>query len=403
VSRIILHIDMNSYFASVEQQANPFLRGKAIGITGKRQERSVIATASIEAKALGVKTAMSTWEAKKICPELILIAGDPEKYSEITERFNKIFKDFTHQVERFSVDESFLDLTLEAGDYFTATMIAQMIRMRLSEECGLWITASIGIGPNKLIAKLSSERMKPNGLTVTRPEDVIKLMDSVELQDVCGIGPATDYQLKNLGLTSFKHLREYPINLLIQKFKKRGYWLHEAAFGRDSSSVVPENKKPKSIGHSYTLPENTFDPDVIQHYLLGLADKVGWRLRRGGFSTCCISTYVRFSDFSDHSHEHCFREPVDDGFKLFKIAWKLIEKNIITSPKQVRLIGLSARQLTNDPKQSSLLLSEQKSQQLLPALDKIQNRYGPNSWTRASLLRTNLKKRTSGFAYDHAL
>lgn len=140
-NRIYIHIDMNSYFASVEQQANPFLRGKPIAITGKRydgqeQTRSVVTTASIEAKSLGVKTAMSTWEAKRICPSLLLYPGDPEKYSAITHRFNNIFHEFTHIVDQFSVDESFLDVTEAAGDYLGASFIAQAIRMRLREDCG---------------------------------------------------------------------------------------------------------------------------------------------------------------------------------------------------------------------------------------------------------------------------
>jgi len=189
--RIIMHIDMNSYFASVEQQANPFLRGKPIGVTGKsfdtnesaKAQRSIIATASIEAKRLGIKTAMSTSEAKRLLPSLIIVPGDPEKYAEITHRFNKIFNEFTDQVEIFSVDESFLDVTDWAQDYFGATMMAQAIRERIKEDCGERITCSIGIAPNKLIAKLASESHKPNGLTVVRPEQVLDFVASQKLGD----------------------------------------------------------------------------------------------------------------------------------------------------------------------------------------------------------------------------
>ncbi|MBI5369754.1 DNA polymerase IV [Candidatus Uhrbacteria bacterium] len=221
IPSIILHIDMNSYFASVEQQANPFLRGKPIGITGKHQERSIIATASIEAKRLGVKTAMSTWEAKQICPSLILYPGDPEKYSDITRRFNATYREFTDRVESFSVDESFLDLSERTPDYFGAACIALTIRQRLKEELGEYITASIGIAPNKLMAKLSSESVKPNGLTVTPPQQVLNLLDRSALQDLCGIGPCIEQRLNALGIFTFKQLRTFslPIGLLLNPSK----------------------------------------------------------------------------------------------------------------------------------------------------------------------------------------
>lgn len=414
MSRIIMHIDMNSYFASVEQQANPLLRGKPIGITGKaaakknsRLSRSVVATASIEAKRLGVKTAMSTWEAERICPSLILIAGDPAKYAEITQRFNDIYKKFSDKIQRFSVDESFLDITEEAQDYFGATMTAQMIREQLRKECGDLITASVGIGPNKLIAKLSSERIKPNGLTVTKPKDVLALMDDSELRDVCGIGSRIEQRLHALGITSFKHLRQYPLHLLLEEFNSYGYWLHEAAHGRDASPVESDEAAPKSIGHSYTLPADSWDPEEIQKYLLGLCDKVGWRMRRDGYATQCVSTYIRFGDFAGTGRERRLSESVNDGLKLFKIAWGLIDpllrkhNNRLSSP--VRLVGISASRLIQGKEQPTLFPRDQKFQNILPALDKIQHRYGMGSWTRASLLSTNIRERTSGFAYDHEL
>ncbi len=402
MNKIIIHIDMNCYFASVEQQANPLLRGKPIGITGKSQKRSVVATASIEAKRLGVKTAMSTWEATKICPSLILISGDPEKYSEITNRFNQIYSEFTDKIEKFSVDESFLDITEEAQDYFGATFIAQAIRARLKEECGERITASIGIGPNKLIAKLSSESVKPNGLTVTKPSEVITLLDSSELQDVCGIGPRIERRLNNLGIINFEGLREFPIEQLVREFKSYGYWLQNAANGIGDSNVNPENSDPKSVGHSYTLPQDTWDTNTIKRYLLGLSDKVAWRLRRDGFIAKRITTYIRYGDFSGSGQQKKFQESTNDGLILFKSAWKMISAWKDES-KSVRLVGISASDLSKAPIQQSIFKKDRKMNSIIPALDKIQNRYGSKSWTRASLLQTKFKERSSGFHYDHEI
>ncbi len=403
---------MNSYFASVEQQANPFLRGKPIGIVGKNQKRTIVATASIEAKRLGVKTAMSTWEAKKICPSIIFIPGDPEKYGYITQTFNALFLEFTDRVQQFSVDESFLDITEQAKDYFGAVWIGQRLRERLKETCGEWITASIGIAPNKLLAKLASESVKPNGLTIVQQEDAIQLLDSQKLDDVCGIGSHTAKHLNNLGIMNFKQLREFPLKSLVEEFSggagsasggdSLGFWLHEAAYGRDDSELDLEETDPKSVGHSYTLPNDTFDETTIRRYLLGMCEKVAWRLRRDKFFAQGISVYVRYGDFSGAGKQHTMKESLSNGLDLFRVAWKLIE--FIRDPSRpVRLLGISASHLSRSKQSMSLFKKEQKTVSVLSALDALQHRYGNRVWTRASLLEIEFKERSSGFRYDHEL
>lgn len=410
MGNIILHIDMNSYFASVEQQANPFLRGKPVGITGKHQKRSIVATASIEAKRLGVKTAMSTWEAKRICPSIIFYSGDPEKYSYIMHRFNTIYRQFTDRVEEFSVDESFLDLTEVAKDYFGATCIALTIRERLREELGEWITASIGIGPNKLMAKLCSGQIKPNGLTVVQPKDVVTHLDRSSLQDVCGIGPRIEQRLNALGILTFEQLRMFPLEKLVEEFKNYGFWLHEAAYGRDlSSSVIPtepegraEGSPPKSYGHSYTLPYDTDDPREMRRCLLGLADRVAWRMRRDGCVARRIHAYVRYQDFTGMGQQQIMREPTATGLTLFKTAWHLIDR-WRDDTKSVRLLGISASDLLHIDEPQSIFKKERKMRSLQKSLDRLQHRYGARAWTRASLLDVEFKARSSGFHFDHEL
>lgn len=391
---------MNAYFASVEQQANPFLRGKAIGVTGKRKERTVVAAASREAKRLGVKTAMSTWEATRILPSILLVAGDPEKYGDITRRFNAIFHEFTDQVQQFSVDESFLDITETAGDYLGATVIAYAIKERLREECGAYITASVGIAANKPMAKLASESMKPDGLVVAPPNRVLALLDASELGDLCGIGPRIETRLNELGIFSFAHLREYPLHLLRQEFHSYGDWLHEAAHGRGDDDVRAEEEEQKSYGHSYTLPADTRDPNAVRRYLLTLSDKVAWRMRRDGVAARCVSAHVRYGDFSGAGKEHRFQEATDDGLKIFDIAWGMMRA---WNAKPVRLVGVTASGLTRGCEQGSLFQKEQKMTSALSALDQLQTRFGDRAWTRASLLSTNVLDRTSGFRYDHEL
>ena len=408
-NRIILHIDFNSYFASVEQQANPFLRGKPIGITGKHQERSVVATASIEAKALGVKTAMSTWEAKKICPSLILWPGDPKKYSDITERFNQILKTLAPDVMQFSVDESFVDITQEAGDYFTATCMAQQLRAKLREAFGPHVTASIGIAPNRLMAKLASESVKPNGLTVVHSKNILHLLNTSDLQALCGIGPRIHKRLEALGITNFQQLREYPLTQLKQEFHSYGQWLHEAAWGNDWEGVqdatdktlrTANEKNPKSYGHSYTLPADTNNPTILKRYLLGLADKVAWRMRRDGFQARRIHTVIRYGDFGSRHEQRTAKEASNNGLNLFKAAWHMLQPHLHTP---IRLIGISASQLQHQPPQPPLFKKDQKIQSVTKALDTLQHRYGSGIWKRASTIPITFKSRSSGFHFDHTL
>ncbi len=398
--RIILHVDMNSYFASVEQQANPFLRGKPIGVTGKRKERSVVAAASREAKKLGVATAMSTWQAKKILPSIILVMGDPEKYGDITRRFNAVFREHTHLVEQFSVDESFLDVTDTARDFLGATVIAQSIKARLQEECGAFIKASVGIASNKPMAKLASERMKPDGLTVVLPGRETELLDASALEDVCGIGPRIAARLRGLGVDSFADLRARPVAQLVAAFNSYGNWLHDVAHGRGDDHVAPDESDPRSVGHSYTLPTNTEDPAVVRHYLLTLCDKVAWRMRRDGFAARCVTAYIRYGHFHGIGKQRQLREPINDGLKLFETAWDMMRH---WNDAPVRLVGVSASSLVHGNEQSSLFQKERKMSSVLTALDAIQTRYGSRAWTRASLLTTDVMERTSGFRYDHEL
>lgn len=399
-----MHIDMNSYFASVEQQANPFLRGRPIGVTGKRQERSVVAAASREAKKLGVKTAMATWEAKRILPSIIIVMGDPEKYGEITQRFNNIFHEFTDRVQQFSVDESFLDVSDIARTYEDAQQIALEIKKRLREDCGECITASIGIAPNKLVAKAASEFKKPDGLTVVRPREVLPFLDRLNLQDICGIGPRIEKRLNAMGIENLTQLRERPVEDLTNEFKSYGAWLHEAAFGHDASEVVPGEEEPKSMGHSYTFPRDLRTAEEIRRGLLMLCDRVAWRLRREGFAAREVTAYVRYGNFGSDGRQHRFQEPVNDGLKIFEIAWNIVSQLPgVDYGKSVRLLGVTAGALTRGAQQASLFEKERKMTSTLSALDSLQRRFGSSAWTRAALLKTKLLERTSGFHYDHEI
>jgi len=407
MSKIILHIDFNSFFASVEQQANPFLRGKPIAITGKRgvkdMTRSIVATASIEAKRLGVKTPMPIFEAKRICPELIVLPGDMRKYSEITKRMLKVLNENCDVVEQFSTDEAFADITCIAEDYFGATIIAQIIRNKISKTCGERCTVSIGIGPNKEIAKLASGAVKPNGLIVVQPNEVKAFLDKRSLGEVCGIGRATEKHLEKLGISSFKTLQKADKNLLLNEFKSvTGNWLYNIAQGIGNNKVNNQVEDPKSVGHSYTFPYDLESDIEIQTNLLALSDRVAYRLRRDGFGASTVSLLVRYSDFSSNHAQMRLENPINDGLMIYKNAWAILDR-IRDTNKPIRLLGISTSNLTKANTPVPLFEKQKKMQRTLKACDYIAIKFGQDSVTRAATMRTSFKERASGWHYDHEI
>lgn len=404
---IILHIDFNSYFASVEQQANPFLRGKPLAVGGKGRgpggsHRSVVTTASREAKQMGVKTGMATWEAKRICPTLIMLPGDPQKYSEITHRMVAICTKYADQLELFSTDEAFLDITCSAQDYFGATLLAQTIRWELRTTCGSICTASIGIAPNKLVAKLASESMKPNGLTVVLPEHVEAFVRTRPLRDFCGIGPRIEHQLAELGVTSIDTLRAMPREALASLFQQYGHWLADAAYGQGTALLEDDDAPAKSIGHSYTFPADLLTPDDVYKHLLALADRVAWRMRRDHRAALRVSAYVRYGDFGSAGQDRLLREPLEDGLDIGTNAWQLLAPHLDYA-RGIRLLGVTVSEFRPRSNQQSLLGKSDNMRNALYALDMVQTKFGQDAWRRGRTLDTVFRERTSGWHYDHEL
>jgi len=404
---IILHIDFNSFFASVEQQANPFLRGKPIAITGKRglkdMKRSIIATASIEAKKLGIKPPISAIEAEQICPQLILLPGDMRKYSEITKRMLKALRDNSDSVEQFSTDEAFADITKTAQDYFGATIIAQIIRNEIKKTCGNRCTVSIGIGPNRTIAKLASGTIKPNGFTVIQPNKVLSFLNSQPIGNLCGIGRATEAHLNELGIDSFPKLRLADKELLLREFKQvTGNWLYNIARGIDNNLVDPLEEAPKSVGHSYTFPYDLELDGEIKTNLLALADQVAYRLRKDKLSAQVVSFFVRYHDFSGNHAQIRLSQPAQDGLTLYKNAWALLDR-VRNNQKRIRLMGISTSGLLESDAPVSLFLKDKKMQHTLKAYDCIAHKFGSQAISRAATMKTFFQERASGWHYDHEL
>src|SRR3989344_4554681 len=245
-SKIILHIDMNSYFASVEQQANPHLRGLPVGIC--EHLGGIIIAPSVEAKRLGIKLGTTVWDAKKIYPKIVLLPVDPDKYRHVTAAFLRILMDYTDEVERASIDEAFADLTGVARDYDDALFLGLEIKQRLRQEVGEWVSCSIGIGPNKLVAKIAADLGEGdiNRIFVVRPDDIQTLYQRLKLTDVPGIGLRLARALGKLGIFTLRQLANYSLENLLNQFGIWGFVLHEMANFQDNAPVVSVIEPPKS-------------------------------------------------------------------------------------------------------------------------------------------------------------
>ncbi|MFA6296693.1 MAG: DNA polymerase IV [Patescibacteria group bacterium] len=427
MNKIILHIDMNSYFATCEQQANPFLRGKPIAVGGPPSSSTfakscwtsagksggefsrrnlLIVAASKEAKLRGVKSVMPSWEAVKICPELIFVPGDHIKYKWITDKFLEIFKSYSPILEIFSIDEVFLELTnlhecltdtncTNEDNVDCAVKIAKEIKLRLKKEIGEWMTCSIGIAKNKLLAKLASDLKKPDGLIIINDENKEKILNSIELTDFCGIGKRIEARLNGMGIFTVKQLKSCSYINLTKQFKSYGHKLYLMARGEDNSEVLPYYLLPdeKSMGHNFTLPKDVWDLKEIKNVILQLSEKLGRRLRRKNFVAKCVTLLLRYSFYeknSGYASFHHFHKQkkvsywINDGYEIYKVAEKILES--WKDNQSVRMIGVSVSCLSKMD-QISCLEKDNKLKNVLKASDKINNKFGENTIFRGGYLQ----------------
>ncbi len=402
--RVIMHIDMNSYFAMVEQQANPHLRGRPVGVGGPNEGRTVIAAASVEAKKFGVKSGMTIHQARNLCPDIIHVQGDYNKYAFVTDRVLRIFRRYTPILEIFSIDEAFLDVTPTIGSMAGAIKAARQIKDTIRREVGEILTCSVGIAPNKLIAKLASDMKKPDGLVVIPRHKIPALLDRIELSDLCGIGSRTRKNLLAMGIDTVAKLREAPLATLVRRFGKWGFILHRMSRGEDDSPVVPyyQHEEPKSMGHSLTLPKDTTDRDEIFATLMRLSEQVGRRMRAECYLGRTIWAGVRKGDFVNLGAQKTLNRWIDDGYEIYRTARTILEGFNYHGP--VRLVGVSVRGLVQGAYQMSILEEDQRRERLNLATDEINNRFGEFTVGRASLMKTRTRKRgPSGMGASRAM
>ncbi len=373
---LILHIDMDAFFISVEQRDNPSLKGKPAAVCGSLS-RSVVTSATYEARPYGIRAGMSTQEAKRRCPQLILVEGNHSKYTETAARIFSILKKFTPLVEVASIDEAYLDITESLLLYNSPFHIAQSIKSQIREREQL--TCSIGVAPNKLLAKLGSRLKKPDGLVVIKKENVGELLKDLPVSKLNGIGPKLAEALNSIGIFTCGQLGKFPVSLLSKRFGVIGERLQEMGLGLDDSPVLPfdEEEDAKSISHSVTLEEDTSDPKILRKVLLQLSEKVSKRMRKEGFYGRRIAITVRYSDFFTFSKQKTLSKWVNSGDEVFKLASGIFES--IPHPKPIRLLGVGISLLKKEWCQLDLFEKRDKKDNLLKAMDLVNERFG--DWT----------------------
>jgi DNA polymerase-4 len=379
--RTILHIDMDAFFASIEQAVNPALVGKPIAVIGSKK-RTVIVTSSYEARKKGVKTGMTAGEGMRACPDLILVPGNNRRYIDASVRILAIMRDYSPDVEVFSIDEAFVDVTGSLRLFGGAEQIARQIKRRISED--LSITCSVGVAPNKLVAKLVSGLKKPDGLTIVTQDEVGPLMDGMPIEEICGIGSRLGKVLKGLGIVTCGDLGRYPVSVLKGKFGVTGERLHYMGLGVDETPIVPigQEDAAKSIGHSMTFPYDVDDHQGIHRYLMLLSAKVGRRVRKAHCSGRTIYLYVRFSDFTGIGRRHTLPKPIRLDLDIYHAAADVL--STIEIPMPVRLLGVSMTNLVYSGSQLPLLSGERREFLLAGAVDAIKDRYGDDILSAAS-------------------
>ncbi|MEA3363950.1 MAG: DNA polymerase IV [Thermodesulfobacteriota bacterium] len=383
MTRTIMHIDMNAFFAAVEQQSNPALRGSPVAVVGS-QQRTIILTSSYEAREYGVKTGMTLYEARQKCPQLQLVKANNRLYTYVSSLVMQIFQDYTPLMEVSSVDEAFLDVSGSLNYYGSVERIAYLIKSRIKARLGL--TCSVGIAPNKLLAKLASDLHKPDGLTQVKPDMVSALLENLPIEEICGIGRKTTQKLNQLGIFTCGELGRFPVAKLKRQFGVIGERLILMGRGIDSSPVVsPEQESEvKTVGHSMTLRKDISLREDISRFLLQLAEMVGRRARRYGVSGRTVTLTVRHADFSTYSRQQIQSSPISRSEEIYCVALRILDGLLLTQP--IRLLGVRLSNLQYRDCQLPLLLEERLREQLSESLDQVNDRYGEFTVMSGNLL-----------------
>ena len=383
--RTILHVDMDAFFAAVEQRDRPELRGQPVIVGADPRGgrgRGVVSTASYEARRFGVGSAMPISEAWRRCPHGVYVHPDMAKYARESERIMEIFHRFTDLVEPVSIDEAFLDVTGSARAMGTGDEIGRKLKEAILRETQL--TASVGVAPSKLVAKVASDMKKPDGLVVVPAGTEAVFLAPLPVRRLWGVGPKMEETLARLGVVTIGDLARLDPGRLERRLGTHGHDLQKLARGEDDRDVVAEGAEAKSLGQEHTYGQDTSDRERLRATLLQIADGVAERLRAHGLRARTVTLKYRDEDFRTTTHARTLKEATDSGNALFRVASELFAE--VHRGKKVRLLGIYASHFGGEPPQLGLFEEPKVPSPLDRVRDEVQKRFGDAAITRASLL-----------------
>ena len=345
-TRKIIHVDMDAFYASVEELDNPDLKGKPLAVGGN-EIRGVVSAANYEARKYGVRSAMSGYLAKKNCPHLTFVKPRFIRYKEISKQIRNIFFDYTVLVEPLSLDEAYLDVTVNKKGNPSATLIAQEIRQRIFDEVGL--KASAGISINKFIAKVASDFNKPNGQKTVNPEEVLQFLEDLEIRKFYGVGKVTADKMYKLGIFTGKELKEKPLEFLEANFGKSGSYYFDVVRGIHHSEVKP-HRIPKSVGAERTFNENLSSEIFMLERLEHIANELEKRLKKSNIAGKTLTLKIKYSDFTLHTRSKTLPYFIAEKALILENAKELLYQEKMEN--SVRLLGISLANLNNEKKKT---------------------------------------------------
>lgn len=378
---LVMHVDMDAFYASVEQRDNPDWQGKPV-IVGGTGARGVVATASYEARKFGVGSAMSMSKARKLCPNGIFVDGNHAYYEAVSGELMEILSSFSPAVEPLSLDEAFLDIDGLSRHYESPIAMAHAVKKRIYDELGL--IASVGIGANKYLAKLASDLEKPNGLVWIRDDEIREVLRPLPVTRLWGVGSFTASKLMAKGIATIGDVADTPLGVLVDLLGKQAYTFKELAEGIDRRKVVPV-RKAQSIGNEETFPKDIWARADVVKELLRLSEKVGGRLRRSGHFAMTITLKVRFATFRTVSRSVTLKEATCYDEVIYRTACELYDKLHANEP--IRLLGVTASHLT-ETEEVSLFIddAEAKKKSLYRTVDALKAKFGSSIITKANLI-----------------
>ncbi len=378
--QVILHLDMDAFFTSVEQADNPELRGKPVVIG--QSLRGVVSAASYEARIFGVKSAMPVVQARKLCPQAIFLPGRMDRYRQVSARIMTVIAETCPVVEQASVDEAYADISGSERALGAPSVLGQRLKNQILEHTGL--TCSVGIAPNKFLAKIASDWKKPDGLTIITAEHVASFLHVLPLAKIPGVGTRFLQELREMGVNSIPDILARPRSYWLETLGKRGLFLHDRAMGIDRSPVCPHSE-PQSCSAENTLDHDTLDRDLLRRRLLAQAERVGQELRMLGKQGMTVTLKLKFNDFSTITRSTSLSRPTNLTGDIHKATLALLAREAF--PRPVRLIGTGVSNFRQVRSQLPLAVDQGRlrRQALDQTMDRIRRKFGNASITRADV------------------